>query len=267
MKIFPGKIFRIQNLESGVQSSPHQRTARPKRTPARILLFLGTISALLGCSNSESWLPQELDVMIGRPTTQALAMIFPYYENSQWQIYINNLGSKMTTKSGRRDFDFRFQIVVSTYPNAFSSPDGNIFITTGLLKLCANNEDEMAAVLAHEISHVELRHGIQLLKRQMGRRALMFAIFGFEQPLAKTAGSLANTLQTLGYGRALEIEADRQAVGLLQKTGYSKEGLIRFLKKIQKIEAQTPAPIPVYLNTHPPTKDRLAALEEKLIDR
>ncbi|MBI2070748.1 MAG: M48 family metalloprotease [Elusimicrobia bacterium] len=228
------------------------------------LIFL---LATLGCQSKPGpgsttiWIPEDLEIVLGSLTSQSFAALFPPYEDSRWQGYIQELGKKITRVSERPDFGYRFVVAASTIPNAFSAPDGTIFITTGLLKICADNEQEIAAVLSHEVAHVARRHGALLLQQRTGWRLLLLALFGVDTPALAVAGHLAGTLKSLGYGREMELDADQAAIRYLKKLGYPPAALHHFLVKMAGQEKRLGIPGENYLVSHPPIGERLKALQ------
>lgn len=261
------EIKRLRDYEiKKLRKRTHKMKITVRCFSSRLSRFSISISGfslifLLGCSRQKPWLPPEVDILLGSQTTPALASLFPNYPDEEWQRYAQALGEKLAGAAQRPEVSYHFHVALSSFPNAFSSPDGHIFITSGLLKICDNQEALMASVLAHEIAHVDLRHGAILIERRLGWSALFFLLFGFERPALKSAGSLGVLLQTLGYGRELELAADYQALKYLQKAGYPPLAMKQFFKKIQSVEENPPIPLPSYLSTHPPTQERLLSLE------
>jgi len=154
-------------------------------------------------------------------------------------------------------------------PNAFAIPGGYIFVTTGLLVL-AENEQEIAAVLSHEISHVTARHISQLIEKSKRLSiASMIAILAAMIAGRGGAGSQAGaamataTAQALAlkYTREMETDADQNSLPYLVKAGYDPNGMITFLNKIMRMSLALAPRVPPYLTTHPALEDRISLLE------
>lgn len=188
----------------------------------------------------------------------------------------NLVGKTLTHYARRGDLDWRFGILNSDAVNAFSAPNGRVFITKGLYQLLGS-DDELAAVLAHEIAHVDLRHAAKIIAGKQGFGAgvgLLAESTGDElgadrlglSEMAKVvedgvAKAVAGVM-TDGYGANREYLADREACELATNCGFDPNGLRSALTKVEANTAHTKETF----NTHPKTSDRLKKLpggEEK----
>jgi predicted Zn-dependent protease len=188
------------------------------------------------------------------------------------QTFIDKIGHLLVAQIGPTPFEFKFYLIKAQDPNAFAIPGGYIFLTTGLIVL-AENEQEIAGVLSHEISHVTQRHIARMIEKSKGLNiATLAAILagmlvggggaGSQAAVAMataTAGAL-----TLKYTREMETDADQNSLHLLIKAGYDPNGMISFLNKIYRMSLSTAPQIPVYLLTHPAVEDRISLLENLL---
>ncbi|MGL4368659.1 MAG: M48 family metallopeptidase, partial [Spirochaetota bacterium] len=149
--------------------------------------------------------------------------------------------------------------------NAIAVPGGGIFIFKGLLE-SALTDAELAGVLAHEISHVEFRHGVRQMIRFIGISFLFNLTGGMGVDLQglDVLSNLSSLVVLFKYSRAFENDADANAVVLTEKAGYDPKGMASFLRRMGDAESG-PRP-PEYLSTHPATKERIAAIE-KMIGR
>jgi predicted Zn-dependent protease len=146
-------------------------------------------------------------------------------------------------------------VVASDKVNAFAVPGGFIYVTEGLIEE-ADNEAQLASVLAHEISHINERHGIKALKRQV-----------LAQGVADIAGVDTSTLAQIGYRVAIELPrsrdfeyaADEGGLRILEQAGYSPSAFIAFLQQLMNASAP-----PEFLQTHPTNENRIEALREQL---
>jgi len=185
------------------------------------------------------------------------------------QTFIEKVGYSLVDQVGPTPFEFNFYVVNAQDPNAFAIPGGYIFVTTGLFVL-AENEQEIAAVLSHEISHVTARHISQLIEKTKRLNiASMVAILAAMLAGRGGAGSQAGvalaaaTAQALAlkYTREMETDADQNSLHYLIKAGYDPNGMITFLNKIMRMSLALAPKIPPYLTTHPAIEDRLSLLE------
>ena len=188
------------------------------------------------------------------------------------QTFLNRLGDSLTAQVGPTPFEFKFYLINVPDPNAFAIPGGYIFVTTGLINL-AENEQEVAGVLSHEISHVTARHVDQLIEKSKRLNiASMAAIIaglllggGGKASGAVTATAMAAAEAfAMKYTREMETEADQHSLQLMIKAGYDPNGLITFLNKIYKLSLSSAPQIPTYLSTHPAIGDRISLLENLL---
>ncbi|MBU2490358.1 MAG: M48 family metalloprotease [Proteobacteria bacterium] len=178
--------------------------------------------------------------------------------------YVNRVGRKILAAAGPQPLEYHFYVVQEDVYNAFAGPGGHVFIHSGLLT-AMKNEDDLAGILAHEISHVTCRHISEKISRdsklQLATLAGMVAgIFlgGGAAGTALVAGSMAaGTSASLSYSRRDEMQADELGLTYLAKAGYSAQGLMDILDEIRKKRWYGPDEIPDYLSSHPAVEDRL----------
>ncbi len=185
------------------------------------------------------------------------------------QKFVERVGRSLVPYASSSPFDFHFFVIKEQSPNAFAVPGGYVFVTTGLLVL-AEEENEVAGVLSHEIAHVTSRHISEMIERSkrinMASMAaiLLGAILGgggqASQAIAATASAAAQAL-TLKYTRENETEADHNGLHTLAKSGYDPRGFVTFMNRMYKYSLASAPKIPTYLNTHPAIDERLVLME------
>jgi predicted Zn-dependent protease len=188
------------------------------------------------------------------------------------QEFINTIGQSVVAQVGPTPFDFKFYLIVGKDPNAYAIPGGHIFLTTGLL-ISTENEQEVAGVISHEISHVMSRHVAQMIERSkrlnIASMAAMIAgvLLGgggrAGEAVATTAMATAEAL-ALKYTREMEVEADQVGLQYMIRAGYDPNGLITFMSKIYKHSLTSGPGVPTYLSTHPAIGDRISLMENLL---
>ena len=188
------------------------------------------------------------------------------------QTFLERLGYSLVAQVGSTPFEFKFYLIKASDPNAFAIPGGYIFVTTGLIVL-AENEQEIASVLSHEISHVTERHVSQMIdkSKRVNIASVAAIIAGLllggggkaSEAVATTAMATAEAL-ALKYTRENEVDADRKSLEYITKAGYDPNGMITFLNKIYKTSLSSSPQIPTYLSTHPAVEDRMTFLENLL---
>ena len=186
--------------------------------------------------------------------------------------YINELGQTLAQASDRPETfgGYHFLVLDSEEVNAFAAPGGLIFVTRGLIRCCPH-EDALAAVLAHEIGHVQLKHGLQSIHKSRVTSAFTFLgvegarAYGREEvaSLANTFGDtitdITSTLINNGYSRAFELEADRAALTIMRRVGYNPNGLVEML---QGMGGRLRPGAMDFAKTHPQPADRISAIRQ-----
>ncbi|MBN1828151.1 MAG: M48 family metalloprotease [Deltaproteobacteria bacterium] len=187
-------------------------------------------------------------------------------DNQRINAFIESVGRKVLAHSGKPVFDFTFSVVNASGINAFATPGGYVYIFPGLVKI-AENESQIAGVIAHEIAHVNARHIAQSIeKAQKMNIATLAAILagsflGGEAAAAVSAFSIATaTHMTLKYSRDNEEDADRLGLSYLSKAGYDCRSVVDFLAIMRRYEYYSSA-VPSYFLTHPGTTDRMTYID------
>jgi len=176
--------------------------------------------------------------------------------------YVERLGKRIVRGLDGSVFDYRFRVVADSSINAFAVPGGYIYVHTGLL-LHAANDDEVAAVLSHEVAHVHNHH---LARQQEETRALNYAaligmLAGVVQPAIGGVAAAASASVQLQYRREFEQEADFSGARHLVAAGFDPHAMLDFFKKLSDEQRASGSRIPPYLLSHPLSDDRLTNLE------
>jgi predicted Zn-dependent protease len=253
-------------------------------TVADIGTVLGTASGTLSEEQAESirksahavartfedFTPEQ-EYYIGRTVGAVILEKYRPYDVPGATRYVNVLGQTLAQASDRPETfgGYHFLIQDSEEINALSAPGGLIFVTRGLLG-CCRNEDAVAAVLAHEIGHVQAKHGLQAIHQSRVTEAL--TTIGLES--AKTFGgkelaqltktfedSISDITRTLiqnGYSRELEGQADATAVTIMKRVGYDPNALVEML---QGMEEKLVPGRPDFARTHPSPESRIASVQ------
>ena len=146
--------------------------------------------------------------------------------------------------------------------NAWCMPQGKMAIYTGLIQKLNASDDEIAAVMGHEIAHALREHSREQISRQMGAQlgiGVVGALLGIGELGQSIAGQVANVTLNLPKSREAETEADRIGIELAARAGYNPEAAIALWEKMSKLSQGQP---PKWLSTHPPHGDRIADLRE-----
>ncbi len=245
-----------------------------RRTGFTFIISLLILSFLLGGLAERSWgLTTEEEKKMGKTILLEMEKRVEWIRDPTLQAYVDQIGQSIVKEVGSTPFEFKFYLLKGTEPNAFAIPGGYIFLTSGLIIL-AENDQEVAGVVSHEVAHVTGRHISQLIDRskRLNIASLAAMIAGAllggggkaGQAITATAMATSEAL-TLKYTRENETDADQNGLRFLVRAGYDPEGLITFLNKIYKTSLLSSMKIPVYLSTHPALEDRIAFLENLLL--
>ncbi|MES2696325.1 MAG: M48 family metalloprotease [Verrucomicrobiota bacterium] len=201
--------------------------------------------------------PAEIDNRIG---AAALATIGPYFEESSLDEHEQELvRAQLARLQGQPSIPpvrIEFRSTGGRPPNAFALP-GNVLIVTDEIVRLPLSDDEMAAVLAHELGHLEQRHGLQGMLRKSFAVLIVAAITGDLSTLTSFASSIPLTLLTAGYSRDLEREADLYALELLRARGIPPRAFASVMIKLEASHGPKARNLD-YLSTHPPAEERTA---------
>lgn len=214
----------------------------------------------------------EQEYYIGRAFGATVAGQYAIYDNPQATTYLNLLGQTLAQASDRPETfgGYHFAILDSDEINAFAAPGGLIFVTRGMLR-CTQNEDALAAVLAHEIGHVQRQHGLQAIKKS--RVSSVLTSVALDEVQARTSGTISNltslfqdaitdmttTIINNGYSRAFEREADQAAIIIMKRVGYDPNGLIEMLRVM---ETRLDPAGQDFAKTHPSPASRIKEIQK-----
>ena len=209
---------------------------------------------------------------IGRTVGATILHKYKPFDKEEPVRYLNTLGQALALASERPETfgGYHFMILDTSEINAFAAPGGLIFVSRGLIH-CCKTEDALAAVLAHEIGHVQLRHGLQAIEKgritsavttlaaesgkNLGGQQLAELTKSFEGAITDITGTLVNN----GYARKLEFQADASAVKTLKNIGYDPNALVAMLEEMDRHLKPGGAG---FAKTHPQPKDRIDELRK-----
>ena len=179
--------------------------------------------------------------------------------------YVNRLAQNLVRSSDAK-VPFTVKVIDSSEVNAFALPGGFMFVNTGLI-LKAQNEAELAGVLAHEIAHVAARHGTkQATRGQLANIASIPLIFmgGWAGYAVRQAAGLAVPMGFLQFSRGMEREADRLGLEYMYEGGYDPVAFLDFFERIQTLEKKKPGTLAKVFSSHPPTGDRIKRAQKEI---
>jgi len=211
----------------------------------------------------------EREVSLGKQLAQMVEQSARMVEDPVVLEYVDRVAQNLVRNSDAR-VPFTVKVIDSDELNAFALPGGFFFVNSGLI-LAADEEAEMAGVMAHEIAHVTARHGTKnASKAQIAQWATLpllifgpggWAGYGIYQGL-----SFGLPLAFLKFSRGAEREADYLGIQYMYKAGYDPTSFISFFEKIKEIERKRPGSVPKIFSSHPPTEDRVTNAQQEIAE-
>ena len=216
-------------------------------------------------SGKVNWYSIEKEIGIGKQYAQEVERASKVVDDPIISEYVNRVGQNLVRNSDAK-VPFTIKVLDSEEVNAFALPGGFFFVNTGLI-MKAENEAELAGVMAHEIAHVAARHGTRQATRgtiaQLATIPLIFwggwAAYGVRQ-----ATSILLPLGFLQFSRSFESEADMLGLQYMYKTGYDPTAFVDFFEKLQTLEKKKPGTLSKAFSTHPPTDNRIKDAQKNI---
>lgn len=238
-----------------------------------ILLTLSALMLLISCATTgpggkkdfiiisdsqEVGLGQQFDAQV-KSEAKVLA-------DQQWQDYFNEMGQRIVNVCDRKNIEYHFTVIESDDINAFATPGGYVYIYTGLLKLM-DTEAELAAVTAHEISHIVARHSVKRLQQLLGVSVLLELVTGdSDSKTLETAIGAGLSIALAGYSRSNERESDRYGIHYMALAGYNPQGAVDMF---EKLSAASPGKRNFFENmlaSHPETQERISNAKSQITE-
>jgi predicted Zn-dependent protease len=223
--------------------------------------MLASSSALVACSIS-----QQEEIQLGRQYAAEINRELPIVEDAAVNRYINLVGDRIA-RQGKRNIDYTFYVANTDAVNAFAVPGGFVYVNRGLIERTSNLA-ELAGVMAHEIAHVEERHGAEQLERMqranLGLNLAYILLGRAPGTLERAAVQIGGAAIFASYSRSAEREADDVAVPLLVAAGIDPNGLVTFFKKLLEERESRPSTVEQWFSTHPLTEDRIAEVRNEI---
>ena len=208
----------------------------------------------------------EEEIKLGQEEHRKMIAQFGVYRDKELQAYVDMVGQRVAKESSRPELEYTFTILNDEMINALALPGGFVYVTRGILTNM-NSESELAAVLGHEIAHVTEKHAFKSQNRGKAMSALstVAAILTQNGAVAEI-GNLFGGVLIRGYGRELELEADRVGAEYMAKAGYSPDAMLKTIEMLKnkdrieieqaRLEKRQPAVYHGILATHPDSDTR-----------
>ena len=208
----------------------------------------------------------EQDIELGRQSAEKISQQVSLLRDESAVNYIRQLGARLAAKAPGFPFTYHFELVATKEINAFALPGGYIFVYAGTLA-AAKTEGELAGVIAHEISHVALRHGTnQASKAYVAKTGLSIlrGIAGGKTDLGNVVeaiGGAGANMVFLKFGRTAETQADLEGAHMMAAAGYDPRDMANFFKTLEEKGGQR---VPQLLSDHPDPGNRVATINKAL---
>jgi predicted Zn-dependent protease len=209
----------------------------------------------------------EREIALGKQLAQEVEKSAKFVDDPIVGDYVNRVGQNLVRNSDAR-VPFTIKVLDDDAINAFALPGGFFYVNSGLI-LAADEESELAGVMAHEIAHVCARHGTRTqTKGEIAQLAMIPAMIFI--PYTWTGYAIFEGLQFaiplgfLKFSRDQEREADFLGLQYMYKAGYDPNSYVSFFEKVQSEERRRPGSIPKVFSTHPPTAERIHNIQDEI---
>lgn len=242
---------------------------------------VAVFETLKSVAKASEEITSENEYYIGRSTAAAILKKYRIYTKSpKTTLYLNHICSAIVLNSTSPDIFKGYYVAIldTDEVTAMSTPGGHIFISRGLID-CTTSEDALAAVIAHEIAHIELKHSVGVIKSSrwtdVGTKSVtaigMITADAYDIDLNVSVEDLKDfyaatdelfgTLVTSGYAKSQEYEADKRALQLMNDTGYDPNSMVEMLEMIDRPGSSSKGG---WNDTHPKPKDRINEVKKQL---
>ena len=228
----------------------------------RILIGVAITCSLVACGIS-----QQQEVQMGQEYAQQINAQLPIVQDPELNRYINVLGDSISRLTSRRDLDWHFFIVDAKEVNAFAVPGGFVYVNRGLIER-ADQMDELAGVLGHEIGHVLRRHTVKQMEKAQGANigvtlaCILTSICNSQ--VAGAAINIAGGAVFARFSRQDEAEADNEGFNNVVRAGISPVGMVTMFQKLLDERKSRPAGVEAWFLTHPLEEDRITAIQTRI---
>jgi predicted Zn-dependent protease len=264
----PGVGWRVVGTMCTCKPPYSLSSVLPARTRREALhLFLGVTLAptVAGCERVAPFIVSDETVeQLGLETWARLRQQMPVSQNAGAQQQVTEIARRLLVAAGEDPRRWEVQVFAEPQANAFVLPSRKIGVLEGMLRI-AGTEDQLAAVIGHEIGHLQAEHSRERVSgetlRQWGLRLISFLLQINDVAFAREIAALLGVGVEFGlvrpYGRAQELEADRLGLIMMTKAGYNPHAAVELWRRMD----QQGGGLPAILSTHPAPQDRIEAIQ------
>jgi predicted Zn-dependent protease len=237
-----------------------------RRVRAAIVVLLAS-----GCATNPATGQRQLilmseaqEIQAGREADAEIRQQMGVYKDPALQQYVSGIGQRLAHAAHRPNLPWTFTVVDESAVNAFALPGGFVYVTRGILPFL-RNEAELAAVMAHEVGHVDAKHSAQQYSNQTlaGGGLALLGIFVPQTRPAQGLASLGLSVAFLKFSREDELQADQLGVGYASEAGWDPKAMPGLLGTLDRLDAAsgTSRGVPNWALTHPPAADRVEKVQ------
>jgi beta-barrel assembly-enhancing protease len=255
--------------------SQADRSLQMIRVRCRAALLLALLVALVLPANAErtrlkpGWnlFSPRQDVEMGADVARDAESQLRLVNNAAATSYINALGRRLAAHAPGEKYPYQFKIVDDKVLNAFALPGGHVYINRGIIE-AADTEAQLAGVIAHEISHIALRHSTNQVSKAYVAQAPLSILGGLLGSnsvggvLAQMGAGFATNSVLLKYSRDAERQADLMGTQILYDSGYDTRGMVEFFEKLQ---AESKGRASEFFNSHPNPENRISGVQSEIV--
>jgi predicted Zn-dependent protease len=238
----------------------------------RVVVAAAVVAVAVSCATNPATGRRQLilvseaeEIQLGRQSDASIRSEMGVYDDAELSRYVERIGLSLARQSHRQNLPWTFAVVDESAVNAFALPGGFVYVTRGILPFL-RDEAELAAVMGHEVGHVDGKHGVDQYSRQMlTQTALVGASALLPRWQAAFGGlGIAAEFVFLKYGRDAELESDHLGVGYAAAAGYAPDampGVLAMLGRLDEASGSSRG-VPNWALSHPPAADRVARVQE-----
>lgn len=209
------------------------------------------------------------DQEIGRQSADAAEQQLPILNDKSIETYVDRVGKRLAAVAPGADYPYQFKVVNASDINAFALPGGYMYVNRGLIE-AAQNEGQLAGVMAHEMAHIALRHGTSQASKAYLSQTGLGILGGL---IGKDNGSTEQTIATLGgfglntlflkFSRTAEEQADITGVQMMAAAGYDPVDMVNFFNILANEQNRNPGKVEQFFSSHPPPANRAARINQE----
>ncbi len=228
-----------------------------------LLLLVGSYFAIrAGARTAVHAVPASVDREIGAMAFKSMDLGGPEIDDPVVVGAMQSMVDRLAPHAALDDMEFEVHVIDSPMVNAFALPGGTIVVFTGLIAK-ADDAEQVAGVLAHEMAHATLRHGLHRIGQSLGLAAAINLLLGDARGLVATGAELFQVASVNSYSREQENAADQEGARMLHAAAIDPMALTRFFETLKEEHGDLPGVV-AWISTHPQHEERIAAIRDQV---